>query len=79
VDELGIDELQPVGVLALEDLGVLAVEGAAVAAGKASVEDVADDAARERQPVAARLPLLLEDTFPEQPVRGVFEIRRVVG
>ncbi len=47
--------------------------------GERGVEDVADDAARERQPVAARLALLLEHALADEPVDGVVEIPVALG
>ena len=79
MDELGIDALEPARGALLEQPGVLAVERPAPAAGEGSVEDVANDAARERQPVAARLALLLEKPFAHQPVDGVVEVLRPFG
>ena len=63
----------------LEELGVLAVERPALAARERGVEHVADDAARERQPVAARLALLLEDPLAHEPVDVVVEVLGVLG
>ena len=79
VDELGVDALEPPGVALLEELRVLAVERAALAARERGVEDVAHDAAREREPVAARLALLLEHSLADEPVDVVVEVPRVLG
>ncbi len=58
----------------LEQLRVAAVERAALARRERGVEHVADDPARERQAVAARLALLLEVALDEQPVEGVVDL-----
>ena len=79
VHELGVDALEPAGVALFDQLGVLAVERPALAAGEGGVENVPDDAARKGQPVAARLPFLLEDPLAQQPVDGVVEIRGPFG
>jgi hypothetical protein len=54
------------------------VERAALPAREGAVEDVAHDAAREREPVATRLALLLEDAFLDQPVDRLVEALRVL-
>src|SRR5205807_3482218 len=76
LDELGIDALQAPGGPLLDQLGVLAVEGSAASAGQGAVENVADDPARKGQPVAAGLPLLFEDSFPDEAIDVVVEVLR---
>ena len=79
LDELGVDALEPAGGALLDELGVLAVERPAAAPRERRVEDVADDPARERQPIAARLPVLLQDAFEDQAIDRILDAAGALG
>jgi hypothetical protein len=55
------------------------VEGAPLAAGQGVVEDVADDAAREGEPVSARFPLFFEQSLAQELLARFVEVLRVLG
>ena len=72
--ELGIDPIEPPLEPLLDLFGVTAVQRFALASRKRAVEDVADDAARECQAVAARLALLFDDPVDDQPLDDVLNL-----
>ncbi len=78
VDELGVHAVEASLVALFEEVRVRAVERAALPPREGAVEDVAHDAAREREPVAARLALLLEEAFLDEPVDRLVEVFRVL-
>src|SRR4029079_19680461 len=78
VDELRVDALEPPRVPALDELRVLPVKRAALAPRERRVQDVADDSARERQPVSPRLALLLEHPLADQTVDRVVDVAGVL-
>ncbi len=77
--EIGVDAFEPAGVAMFDELGVLAMERPAPAARERGIEHVAHDAAREGQPVAAGLAILLEHSLAEQAVDVVVETRDAFG
>ena len=78
VDEIGIHAVEAALVALFEEVRVRAVEGATLPPREGAVEDVAHDAAREREPVAARLALLLEKALLHEPVDRLVETLRVL-
>ena len=74
VEQLRVDPLEPPGIPALEEVGILPVERLPLPPGEMAVENVAHDAAREDEPVSARLPLLLENSLLDERVDGVLEV-----
>src|SRR5688500_8402496 len=76
MDEVGIDAIEPAGVSPLDQLRVAAMERAAAAPRESAVEDVPHDPAREGEPVAARLALLLEDPLADEALRRVVQVSR---
>ena len=78
VDEVGIDPLEPARVPLLQEIGVLSVESLSLPPRERAVEHVANDAAREGQPVAARVHRLLQDSVAHEAIHGVLQILRLV-
>lgn len=68
VQELRVDALQPSRVAPLELLGVAAMERAPAAPRQSRVEDVAQDAAPEREAVPARGPFFFQEAVREEPL-----------
>src|SRR5713101_4539874 len=74
VNKLRINALEPAGVALLDQLGIITVKRATLATGKRAVQNVADDPARESQPVATGFPFLFEDPLADEPVDLVVEV-----
>ncbi len=73
-----VRELRPDALLSavppFEPLGVATMQDSAPPTREPRVERLSDDAARERQPVAARLALLLDEPLAQQPVDHLLDV-----
>ena len=79
MDELGIDAVEAALVSFLEKVRVRPVQRAAPPPHEGAVENVAHDAAREGEPVAARFALFLEKALFHEPVDRLVEALRILG
>ena len=73
MEEVRVDPLQPPRVTLLQELCVPSVEELSLSPRDGVVEHVADDAAREREAVAPRASLLLEQAVAHEPLDRVVQ------
>ena len=76
MNEVRIDAVEPAREAPLDQVRVSPVERAPPPPREGAVEHVAHDPAREGEPVAARLALLLEDSLADESLRGLVHVAR---
>src|SRR5437870_11270353 len=74
MNQLGVDSLKPSPMTLLDLLSIFTMQRPSLAARNCAVQHLANDTTRERQAIAARLALFLEQALIYQTINRVLNI-----